>query len=168
MNQSNPQSPGAKMFWFTGQPGAGKTVLAHELKKALDNHSLYTLRKHVIIDGDDIRALYNNTDYSIEGRYANVEFVQKLCLFLMKNDIVPIVCMVSPFAAQRNKFCVENNGVEIYVHCTEERGREAYHVEYYEKPIIDDVTAFSVDTTGLITNQSFTNLYYGKLFSKIN
>ena len=41
-------------------------------------------------------------------RKANVDFVQKLCSFLMKNNIVPIVCMVSPFAEQRRNFIQEN------------------------------------------------------------
>jgi len=89
------------VIWFTGQAGAGKTVLANELKNHLQN---ITKQKIVIIDGDDIRDLYKNTDYSIEGRKANVDFVQKLCTFLIKNEIVPVVCMVSPFAEQRRKF----------------------------------------------------------------
>ena len=68
-----------KLYWFTGQAGAGKTVLANELKKHFDKLGD---KKCVIIDGDDIREIYKNTDYSIDGRKANVDFVQKLCSFL--------------------------------------------------------------------------------------
>ena len=135
-----------KLFWFTGQAGAGKTELANALKTQLNREQTIVQQnfvakdiwgsqipnnKFVIIDGDDIRELYKNTDYSIEGRKANVDFVQKLCSFLMKNNIVPIVCMVSPFAEQRRNFIQENNGLEIFVYCNEIRGRENYHVDYY-------------------------------------
>ena len=95
-----------KIFWFTGQAGAGKTELANMLKTRLIREQtivqqIYATKKissvHlpnkklVIIDGDDIRELYKNTDYSIQGRKKNVDFVQKMCVFLKKNDIVPIV-----------------------------------------------------------------------------
>lgn len=151
-----------KLFWFTGQAGAGKTVLAHLMKKQL--YDFYFAhgeieKKIVIIDGDDIRELWNNTDYSIDGRMKNVDFVQKLCIFLMKNDIIPIVCMVSPFALQRRFFCEENGGVEVFVHCDEIRGREQFHVDYYELPLIDNNVSFSIDTTNKTNNQSFEELW---------
>lgn len=125
-----------KIFWFTGQAGAGKTELANMLKTRLIREQTIVQqnivpkniwsshipnKKFVIIDGDDIRSLWNNTDYSIDGRKANVDFVQKLCLFLKKNNIVPIVCMVSPFSEQRSTFLEEENGMEIYIHCNEIR-----------------------------------------------
>jgi adenylylsulfate kinase-like enzyme len=143
------------VIWFTGQAGAGKTVLANELKNHLQN---ITKQKIVIIDGDDIRDLYKNTDYSIEGRKANVDFVQKLCTFLIKNEIVPVVSMVSPFAEQRKKFIEENNGIEIYVYCNEIRGRENYHVDYYEKPIESKISV-NLDTTNKNVKQSFNELW---------
>lgn len=162
-----------KIFWFTGQAGAGKTELANMLKIRLireqtiiQHHyatkgitSLHTPnKKFVIIDGDDIRALWNNTDYSIDGRKANVDFVQKMCLFLKKNNIVPIVCMVSPFAEQRRAFIEEENGIEIYVHCNEIRGREQFHIDYYEKPTNFD-NAVEIDTTNKSVEQSFDELW---------
>jgi len=125
--------PEHNLYWFTGQPGAGKTTLANLLKKKLD--VLHNGRqKVVILDGDEIRDLFNNKDYSIEGRKKNVEMVQNCCRFLVKNDIITIVCMVSPFAIQRREIVKELNGIEIFVECIEERGREEFHVDYYEEP----------------------------------
>lgn len=161
-----------KLFWFTGQAGAGKTELANRLKTQLNREQTIVQQnvvpkdiwnfqlpnhKFVVVDGDDIRSLYSNTDYSIEGRKANVDFVQKLCSFLMKNGITPIVCMVSPFSEQRNNFIEENSGVEIYVHCKEIRGRESYHVDYYEKPTNSKV--ISIDTTGKSVSESFDEIW---------
>jgi adenylylsulfate kinase len=162
-----------KIFWFTGQAGAGKTELAHALKNQLIREQTIIQqnlvpkniwsdyipnKKFVIIDGDDIREVYNNTDYSPEGRKLNVEFVQKLCSFLIKNNIVPIVCMVSPFAEQRSRFIEENEGLEIFVYCNEIRGRENYHVDYYEPPI-ESKNSIRIDTTEKNVTKSFEELW---------
>ena len=162
-----------KIYWFTGQAGAGKTELANMLKTRLireqtiiqQNYvtqqtwsSHLPNKKFVIIDGDDIRELYKNTDYSVEGRKANVDFVQKMCVFLKKNNIVPIVCMVSPFAEQRRAFIDEENGIEIYVHCNEIRGREHFHIDYYEPPTNFD-NAVEIETTNKSVEQSFNELW---------
>ena len=161
------------LFWFTGQAGAGKTELANALKTKLNREQTIVQqnvvpkniwsayipnKKFVIIDGDDIRELYKNTDYSIEGRKANVDFVQKLCVFLIKNNITPIVCMVSPFEKQRKDFIYANNGIEIYVHCNEIRGRENYHIDYYEPPT-DYQNTLKIDTTEKSVSESFNEIW---------
>lgn len=155
-----------KIYWFTGQAGAGKTVLANLLKKHFEEkddefrHFGYIPSKCVIIDGDDIRAIYENQDYSIEGRKANVDFVQKLCSFLIKNEIIPIVCMVSPFAKQREDFINENDGVEIFVSTKEIRGREHFHVDYFEKPDVSRENVIVIDTTNSTDSESFGRLTF--------
>jgi len=153
-----------KMYWFTGQAGAGKTTLAILLKNKLEKEFLK--KKFVILDGDEIRELFNNQDYSKEGRLNNVGMVQNCCRFLIKNDIVPIVCMVSPFAEQRKDFCKEVNGLEIYIECNEIRGREHFHVDYYQKPTstasevwIEGKNIITIDTTNKTPNQSFKTLW---------
>jgi adenylylsulfate kinase-like enzyme len=156
----------SKLYWFTGQAGAGKTTLANLLKYKLETHFLN--KKFVILDGDEIRELFNNKDYSKEGRLNNVGMVQNCCRFLIKNDIVPIVCMVSPFEKQRKEFCKEINGVEIFLECNDIRGREHFHIDYYEKPrytLYDKLlspkqrTIIKIDTTNKQPNQSFEELW---------
>jgi adenylate kinase family enzyme len=148
-----------KLYWFTGQPGAGKTSLAHLLKSHLEFSQ--PEKKVVILDGDNIRDIFKNQDYSKEGRLKNVDLVQSCCRFLIENDIVVIVCMVSPFKKQRSSFCKEMNGKEVYVVCHEERGREHYFVEYFEMPTkksIAESQAIVIDTTKQTPIQSFINL----------
>ena len=80
----------SNVFWFTGQAGAGKTELANMLKTRLireqtiiqQNYitqqtwsSYFPNKKFVIIDGDDIRELYKNTDYSVRSK--NVSFFKE-------------------------------------------------------------------------------------------
>jgi len=157
-----------KIFWFTGQEGVGKTELANMLKIRLireqtivqKNNEINGLssshipnKKFVIIDDNDIRQIYDT-----DSLFVRVEYVQKLCLFLKKNNIVPIVCMVSPFAEQRSVFVEEENGIEIYVRCNEIRGRENFHIDYYEPPVNFD-NSVEIDTTNKSVEQSFEELW---------
>jgi adenylylsulfate kinase-like enzyme len=48
------------IYWFTGQPGHGKTVLAKMLKEYIEcNHPT---KKLFHIDGDDLRDILVNKD----------------------------------------------------------------------------------------------------------
>ena len=47
------------IYWFTGQPAHGKTVLANKLKETL-------LPNAFRIDGDEMRELFTNKDYSVD------------------------------------------------------------------------------------------------------
>ena len=152
-------TPQYKLYWFTGQPGAGKTTMAQLLKKKLDAIHNGT-QKVVILDGDEIRDLFNNKDYSIDGRIKNVEMVQNCCRFLVKNDITTIVCMVSPFAKQRSEIVKELNGVEILVECIEIRGREEFHVDYFEEPLYtNNYNSININTSFKTDEQSFETLW---------
>jgi adenylylsulfate kinase len=151
--------PTPKLYWFTGQPGAGKTTLAQLLKVKLD--LLHNERKKVVLlDGDEIRDLFNNKDYSKQGRIRNVELVQNCCRFLVKNDIITIVCMVSPFAEQRSTIVQELDGVEIFVECIEERGREMFHVDYFEQPsYTNNYRSININTSFKKDEESFELLW---------
>ena len=67
------------IIWLTGQPGSGKTVLAGWLQSITEINS-----RVMQIDGDDIREIFQNKDYSEAGRRKNIELAQKLALFLHK------------------------------------------------------------------------------------
>ena len=53
---------------LTGQPNSGKTTLALTLETFLTKRN----RTAVTIDGDKLRDISNNKDYSISGRKSNV------------------------------------------------------------------------------------------------
>lgn len=130
------------IYWFTGQPGSGKTVLARYL------HS-YLKMKPFMIDGDEIRALFQNKDYSIKGRIANIDAAQKIAHYLHNQGKDVIVSLVSPYIDQREEFkkvmgfalteiLVRYNVAEI------RRGKEEYHVMDFQKPNYDFI---DIDTT---------------------
>jgi adenylylsulfate kinase len=79
------------IYWFTGQPGAGKTTLAKQLKDYLYPSNI------VLVDGDDIRDVFQNKDYSEAGRRKNIEKAQDIALFLNSKGFDVIVSLVSPY-----------------------------------------------------------------------
>ena len=120
------------IYWFTGQPGHGKTVLAAAFKEYLNDDCFH-------IDGDDIREIFNNKDYSEAGRRKNIELAQHLAHFLHKKGQNVVVSLVSPYKDQRDDFKGKlGKGIlEYYVHTTNIRGREDFHVSNYEAPTED-------------------------------
>jgi adenylylsulfate kinase-like enzyme len=73
------------IYWFTGQPGAGKTVLANKLKEVLEKPRNFAY-KIFRIDGDEMRDLFSNKDYSIKGRIANIDAAQKIAHYLHNQE----------------------------------------------------------------------------------
>jgi len=116
------------IYWFTGQPGSGKTTLALELIKHLPAETT------VHIDGDDLRDIFKNKDYSESGRRRNIERAQDIAKFLSIKGYSVVVSLVSPYKDQRENFKSENQVTEIYVYTTEIRGREHFAVNDYDPP----------------------------------
>jgi adenylylsulfate kinase len=128
------------IYWLTGQPGAGKTTMGTWIQSSFPN-------KCMIIDGDDIRDIFKNKDYSEDGRRKNIEKAQTLSKFLHHKGYTVIVSLVSPFRDQREEFKTEmsDNIIEIYVHTTEIRGRENFHVNY-EEPLENFIDCDTTDS----------------------
>ena len=135
------------IYWFTGQPAHGKTVLANMLKEKLSN------AYH--IDGDDIRELFTNKDYSIKGRVENVGTAQRIAHFLHNQGHDVIVSLVAPYVDQREDFkklIGTENIIEFYVHTSEPRERDHFKAIAYTPPISDFI---DIDTTKDTPEQSF-------------
>jgi adenylylsulfate kinase len=132
---------GQKIYWFTGQPGAGKTTLATGLMNRL------SLVNFIHVDGDDIRDIFQNKDYSENGRRQNIQRAQDIAQFLNAKKNSVIVSLVSPYKDQRDNFKQNPNVVEIYVHTDEIRGREQFHVQNYEPPTENFIEINTTNTT---------------------
>jgi adenylylsulfate kinase-like enzyme len=138
------------IYWLTGQPGAGKTTLA----KWLEAHFA---GKATIVDGDDIRAIFDNKDYSEAGRRKNIELAQNIAKFLHYKGDTAIVSLVSPYKDQRDSFkeAIGDNIREVYVHTSNIRGREQFHVANYQAPTEYFV---DIDTTNKSEFETFQEL----------
>lgn len=155
------------IYWFTGQPGHGKSVLGSKLKTFLQIEKR-NLRKDVFhIDGDDLRNLTINKDYSEQGRINNIRNAQMIAEYLHNNDCDVVVSVVAPYRWLREEFKerIKGDVTEIYVHTTEERPRDHFKVEEYEPPLDNFI---SIDTTNEEPNISFSRLiqilYHDNIF----
>jgi len=135
------------IFWFTGQPGSGKTTLGKALLKKLDDvfH----------IDGDDLRGLSANVDYSEQGRISNIRTAQSIAMYLDNKGKNVVVSVVAPYKWLREEFKERHNVNEIYVHTSEIRGREHYFAEDYEKP---RENFLEIDTTNISVEECISRV----------
>jgi adenylylsulfate kinase-like enzyme len=140
------------IYWFTGQPGHGKTVLAKKLKDYFENISS---SKVFHVDGDDLREILSNKDYSKVGRENNIKTAYSIAKYLNNQGYDSVVSLVSPYRSIREEFKKLGTFCEIYIHTTEIRGREQYHVLDYESPIESFI---DIDTTNKTEDESFNEL----------
>ena len=92
------------IYWFTGQPGAGKTIQATKLKELLQTEKRNWRKDVFHIDGDSLRELTLNKDYSEAGRVQNVKNAQLLAFFINSTGCDVVVSLVSPYKEMREEF----------------------------------------------------------------
>jgi len=135
------------IYLFTGQPGSGKTSIGGLLASSMKNV--------IHIDGDDLRLIFDNNDYSESGRRINIERAHDIAYFLSKKNINVIITMVSPFRDLRDRLRLKLTNIdfiEIYVHTSDLRGKENFFVKNYEKPLDNFI---DLDTTNKTVEESF-------------
>jgi adenylylsulfate kinase len=135
------------IYWFTGQPGSGKTTLAVELIKHLDNP--------IHVDGDNLRDILKNYHYTDVGRKKNIENVITIARFLDFKKYDVVISVVAPFRNLRESLKETNNVKEFYVHTKKTRGRENFFCKHYEKP---ETNYIDVDTTVNTVNTSIETI----------
>ena len=132
------------IIWLTGQPGSGKTTIANEL---LNYFKSMNIDKIINLDGDDLRLINKNKDFSKEGRIKNISTAISIARFLANKDFLCILSIVAPYRFLRDELKAEFKFIEVYLHTNEIRGRENYFAEDYEKPT--DKNTISLDTGNL-------------------
>ena len=85
------------IYWFTGQPGHGKTTLA----LALIAHLRASGTEPFHVDGDDLRALTANAGRA--GREANIRRAQTIAHYLQRTKGTPWWCRWSRLTGTSGK-----------------------------------------------------------------
>ena len=131
-----------------GQPGAGKTTLA----KKFIGEGFHQ------IDGDILRDVFKNKDYSREGRIKNLKTASDIAHYLNKvRNYNVIVSVVYPYEEAREYLNKLTRDVKwIYLIYEDDRGRDTFKVEDFELPHMDNVDLIlntSVDSVDVCANK---------------
>ncbi len=101
--------------WFTGLSGAGKSVLANEVEKALNIMGRYTM----LLDGDNIRmGLNQNLGFEEQDRIENIRRIAEVAKLMNDAGLVVLVSFISPYQSDRRKareIIGRDSFIEIYV-----------------------------------------------------
>lgn len=100
------------VYWITGLSGAGKTTIGTKLYKHLKGIK----DNAVFLDGDALRKVFQNADYSYEGRKSMAYQYGRLCWMLSEQGIDVVCCCIAMFdeCRQWNRNNIDNYK-EIYL-----------------------------------------------------
>lgn len=110
-----------------GQPSSGKTTLAKQILKSKDYYH---------IDGDELRDLFVNYDYSKDGRILNLNRASDIAHYLSQFKPV-ILSLVYPYKEARNYLnkLHKDKVFWIYLTSSQNRGKDNFKVVDFDKPI---------------------------------
>ena len=137
-----------------GQPHSGKTTLG-ELVRQFVQLKKYTEVHH--LDGDALRKLYDNTDYSKEGRITNLNRASDIAAYLDSKGLDVVMSLVYPYIEARTYLnALVPNVKWIYLTYDGERGREKFHVKDFDYPIGEDV--ITINTSNQSVHDSLVEI----------
>lgn len=105
----------ARVLWFTGLSGSGKSSIADALEQRLHSRGIRTY----ILDGDNVRhGLNQDLGFSEGDRIENIRRVAEVAKLLVDAGIVVLTSFISPFRAERDmarRLFEPGEFVEIFV-----------------------------------------------------
>jgi len=126
--------------WFTGLPCSGKTTIAKEVKRILEEKG----RDVELLDGDTIRDYIRNKDFSKEGRNKHLRYIAVMSRLLSKRGVIVLCSFVSPYRENRDfarSIC--DDFVEVYVKTPVEVCIERDVKGMYKKALNGEIKGFT-------------------------
>ncbi len=103
------------VVWFTGLSGSGKSTIAVELEKMLNEAGKAVYR----LDGDNIRCGINSDlGFTDEDRNENIRRISEIAALFQDAGMITLVSFISPFRKMRQfarEKAGEGNFLEVYV-----------------------------------------------------
>jgi adenylylsulfate kinase-like enzyme len=110
-----------------GQPGSGKTTLAKELMKELP------LAIH--LDGDELREIFKDVDYSKDGRINNLNRASFIAVFMQSKGYDVILSLAYPYKESRDYLRIHGEDVNfIHLHYNSDRNKKHFQIKDFEVP----------------------------------
>jgi bifunctional enzyme CysN/CysC len=105
----------AKVLWFTGLSGSGKSTIANEVEKSLALMNRHTF----LLDGDNVRhGLNKDLGFTEADRIENIRRVGEVAKLMADAGLIVLTAFISPFRAERDmvrKMLPEGEFIEIFV-----------------------------------------------------
>ena len=132
----------AKLLWFTGLSGSGKSTVANSLDKRLNETGMVTY----LLDGDNIRSGINSDlGFSIEDRTENIRRIGEIGKLFVDAGIVTLACFISPLKIDRVKVrkALGEDFIEIFVDCPIEECERRDPKNLYKKARLGEIKEFT-------------------------
>ena len=105
----------AKVLWFTGRPGAGKSTVANLVEK-----KLYCLGRHTcVLDGDQVRTgLNRDLGYSTPDQVEHIRRLAETAKILADAGLIVLVSAIAPFRNERRaarELFTQDEFAEIFI-----------------------------------------------------
>lgn len=164
----------AKVIWFTGLSGSGKTTVSSALEKKLFELGYFTQ----LLDGDNIRSgINNNLGFSQEDRLENIRRIAEVSKLIMNCGVIVLCAFISPtdkIRSMAKSIIGEDDFIEVFVDtpievCEQrdvkglyEKARKGIIKDFtgisapYDKPEDADVT---IDTSVVSLEESVENIF---------
>ena len=105
----------AKLLWFTGLSGSGKSTIAHALEERLHQRGCRTY----VFDGDNVRhGLCNDLGFSIEDRTENIRRIGEMSKLFVDAGVIALTAFISPIREDRDKvrnLFSKGDFIEVYI-----------------------------------------------------
>jgi len=105
----------ARVVWFTGLSGAGKSTIANLVERRLHAEGRHTY----LLDGDNVRhGLNRNLGFTDADRVENIRRVAEVSKLMVDAGLIVLVSFISPFRAERQmarELMGDREFVEVFV-----------------------------------------------------
>ena len=89
----------ARVLWFTGLSGSGKSTIANEVEKSLNLINRHTF----LLDGDNVRhGLNKDLGFTEADRIENIRRVGEVAKLMADSGLIVLTAFISPFRVERD------------------------------------------------------------------
>lgn len=133
----------AKLLWFTGLSGSGKSSLAHALEEELYQRGCRTY----VFDGDNVRhGLCSDLGFSTEDRSENIRRISEMAKLFVEAGVISLTAFISPIRADRahaRGLFPRGDFLEIFVNCSLAKCEERDEKDLYKRARAGEIAEFT-------------------------
>lgn len=132
----------AKLLWFTGLSGSGKSTVANALDIILNQRGAATY----LLDGDNIRlGINSDLGFSLEDRNENIRRISEIGKLFVDAGLITIACFISPLIVNREmaRATLGEDFIEVFVDCPIEECEKRDPKNLYKKARLGEIKEFT-------------------------